>query len=212
MTLLARIAAILALVLVPVTAIAEDEPKGQTISLKPATVSISVPAGEVTLQTVYFTNSSGSKRTFITQRADYEYSGDEREGIQFFEAGITRDSLHEMLDVTPISFELEDGETQELLVRIRPPLTTAPGQYKGALFIGEQVSNSDNASLQVVGRVGTIIGVTVSPGVSVAGSALDPAGAKPSAPFVAFMLVLIMAFFSAGIAAARMQPKGQAKY
>lgn len=197
-----------ALIALPIIAAAQEQPVGQTISLKPATVSLSVPAGEITLQTVYFTNHSGSTRTFVTQRADYEFTGEGEKSIQFFDAGITADSIHGMLDVTPITFELEDGETQELLVRIRPDITAKPGQYKGALFIGEQAASSADASIQVVGRVGTMIGVTVSPGVSVAGSALDPAGAKPSAAFVAFILVLIMAFFSAGVAAARANPRG----
>lgn len=191
----------------PITVSAQDSPEGETISLRPATVSISVPAGEVTLQTLYFTNSTGNKRTFTSYRADYDFVSKDEKGIQFFDAGITRDSVHGMLDVTPINFELEDGETQELLVRIRPFETTAPGQYKGALFIGEQTSSSHDASIQVAGRVGSIIGVIVTQGTGSSGGALDPASAKPSFIFFAFITILILSFFGAGIAALRSRPK-----
>ena len=194
-----------ALLAMPVVAVAQDQPKGQTISLKPATVSISVPAGEVTLQTLYFSNHTGATRTFIVQRADYDFTSKDDRGIQFLDAGVTRDSIHGMLDVTPVTFELEDGETQEFLVRLRPSETTKPGQYRGALFIGEQVSHSDDASIDVVGRVGTIIGVTVTSGTGLTGSALDPVSAKPSAMMVAFITIIVLMFFGAGIAAARVK-------
>ncbi len=172
-----------------------------TISIEPATVSVRVAAGEVTLQTVYFTNRSGDTKAFSVERSDYRPDASSRNAFEFLPAGSTDDSIHPMLDVTPLRFELGSGKTQELLVRIRPATTASNGNYKGALFVGEDPGASVDASLQVLGRVGTMIGVTVTDGRPPAG--VHPFTGQPNALAVAAIAILALFFLGVGLAAAR---------
>ena len=196
------------LISAPFGALAEDVTK-ETITLRPATIALTVAAGEVTLQTVYFTNQSDQRKSFTVLRSDYAFDPKDSKTLVFSDSGTTADSVQSMLDFTPLNFDLDAGQTQELLVRVRPDVATKPGQYKGALFVGQTQQATDSNSIQVVGRVGTIIGVTVT-GASVPVGALtsSPFSSRPSAFVIALFLTLIFFFASAGMIMAR---KAQAR-
>ena len=197
------VCSVISLLLAPIVVHAEDAPSNDTITLHPATVAMTIAAGEVTLQTVYFTNKSGEKKTFTVLRSDYAIDPKDGKTLVFTEPSTASDSVQPMLDVTPITFDLDAGETQELLVRIRPDATTKPGQYKGALFVGPTATANGSNSIQVVGRVGTIIGVSVT-GASVPIQAgTTPVAGRPSALIIALLIFSIFAFAGAGLASAR---------
>lgn len=193
---------LLAVFTMPTLVLASESPR-ETITLRPATVSLTVNAGEVILQTLYFTNSTGERRTFVVDRSDYVFDAANSKTINFVASGSTKDSVQSMLDVTPMKFDLDSGKTQELLVRIRPSISTSTGQYKGVLFIGPQQVTNSTVSIELAGRVGSIIGVTVAQGGLASGGFVGSFSARPSAGFVALLLILALAFISAAVAASR---------
>lgn len=203
MRVLAVAISVVSLLLAPIAVQAEDAPSSDTITLRPATVAMTIAAGEVTLQTVYFTNKSTDKKTFTVLRSDYAIDPKDGKTLVFTDPGTSGDSVQSMLDVTPTTFDIDGGETQELLVRIRPDAATKPGQYKGALFVGPTATVSGSNSIQVVGRVGTIIGVTVTNASAPVQSSTTPFSGRPSALIIAFLIFSIFAFAGAGLAAAR---------
>jgi hypothetical protein len=201
------ILALIAFVIIPLGTRAEDAAK-ETITLRPATIALTVAAGEVTLQTVYFTNQSSQRKSFTVLRSDYEFDAKDSEALVFSDAGTTTDSVQAMLDFTPKNFDLDAGQTQELLVRVRPDVATKPGQYKGALFVGQIQQASTTDSIQVVGRVGTIIGVTITGASVPVGATTSPFSQRPSALVIALLLTVIFFFAGAGMIVAR---KAQAR-
>lgn len=188
--------------LTPVAVRADDAQK-ETITLHPATVAISVAAGEVTLQTIYFTNQSSQEKSFTVLRSDYTFDPKDPKTLVFTDPNTLDDSIQPMLDVTPNNFALGAGQTQELLVRIRPAADTKQGQYKGALFVGQVQKSGGTDSIEVVGRVGSIIGVTVTNPSAPLQHAAPPFSQQPSALIIALLLFTIFAFAGAGLAAAR---------
>jgi hypothetical protein len=193
---------LLALIASPFAVMADDSAK-ETITIRPATIALSVGAGEVTLQTVYFTNQSSQRKSFTVIRSDYSFDLKDNQTLEFTDPETTSDSVQPMLDFTPTNFELDAGQTQELLVRVKPDISTKTGQYKGALFIGQLQQGGGTDSIQVVGRVGTIIGVTVTGASSPAGTAQSPFSSHPSAIVIAVLLFITFMFLGISLAAIR---------
>jgi len=186
---------ILGLLLLPFITHAEEAKN--TISIFPGIVAIEVPAGETTLQILDFTNRTGEKKTFTVQQLDYQMVDSEKKQIDFVELGSTDDSLQGLIDFTPIKFQLEDKETQEILVRIKPKSDTVNGQYKGVIFVGEEFEEGKSeTNLAVAGNVGSIFGVTVIDGLD---SAIDNRLINniPSWVFFVLGLLAIVLLYSA---------------
>lgn len=202
MNKLGLIFGLLALIISPFGVHAEEAAK-ETITLRPATIALTVAAGEVNLQTVYFTNQSDQRKSFTVIRSDYSFDPKNSKTLVFSDAGTTADSVQSMLDFTPKNFDLDAGQTQELLVRVRPDEVARPGQYKGALFVGQIQQATSTDAIQVVGRVGTIIGVTVTGASAPVGATTSPFSSRPSALVIALFLILIFFFASTGIIMAR---------
>lgn len=187
--------AILTLVLLPGLANASS-----TISLYPATVNIEpIPAGEITLQQLKFANKTGETGTFTVEAEDYRLAGPKE--LEYLPLGSTNNSLEGMLEFTPTEFELKDGETQDIAVKIAPPIDAKSGRYQGVIFVGPIAKDNDEeASVRLAGRVGALFGVTV-------GDAAEPVNQtnqldrlyrdnKLALALAAFTALLVLGFLS----------------
>ncbi|MCA9388453.1 hypothetical protein KC644_01675 [Candidatus Berkelbacteria bacterium] len=131
-----------------------------TISLYPASVNIEpVPAGQVTLQQLTFTNSTGETTNFDVFAEDYRKVGNQE--LEYLPLGSTNNSLKGMIEFTPAEFELENGESQDIAVKISPPADAKVGRYQGVVFVGPVIKTEDDASVHLAGRVGALFGVGV---------------------------------------------------
>ena len=140
---------------------ASAQEKGLTLT--PATVSVKLPAGEVTTRKISVTNTTGEDGNFEAYLSDYKVIDESGNAFEFLPTGTQEDSMQKIVAISPVRFDLKNNESKEIELRIAPANSINQGRYKGAIFVSSVTkSQGEGTRLAISQKVGTLVGVEVT--------------------------------------------------
>lgn len=140
---------------------AKETEKGMILS--PATISLALPAGEVTTQELTFVNNTEKDNGFEVYLSDYQAIDATGKSFQFLPAGQAPDSLNNIINIDPVRFDLRKGQKIKINLRVSPSKNIEAGKYKGVIFISTVNPEKISSGIEVItnGKVGAMVGVSI---------------------------------------------------